>query len=78
MGKVRLEAYRVLGKLLVMRGYTWISGNGQRRGFMLEHSGGIVHRTWSQLGCGMNERGGVEGLRVSALISWLDDGIIDQ
>lgn len=31
MGKVRLEAYRVLGKLLVMRGYTWISGNGTEK-----------------------------------------------
>ena len=78
MGRVSLEAYRVLWKLLVMRGYTWISGNETEKRIYVEHSGGITHRIWSQLGCGMNERGGLEGLRVSVLISWLNDGILDQ
>lgn len=36
------------------------------------------NQTWSQLGCGMNERRGLEGLRVSVLISWLNDGMIDE
>lgn len=44
----------------------------------LEPSGGIIHRACSWLGCEMSERGSLGGLKVSALISWLDGGITDQ
>lgn len=44
----------------------------------LEHSGGVIHRTWNQLGCQMNERGNLEGSRASALVSWVGGGITDE